>query len=235
MKKVLTIALLLVTGFIYGEEIITINTGFVNTYLIKGEQSWILVDTGMHGSEKSISEAINSRGIKPEDISHIIITHGHSDHFGNLKYYKELTKAQVICHKSIEENLANGEEVKPIPRTLLAKVLQTLFKSKEIGKIKPEITIDDYYDLKSIGLKGSIIHTPGHSKGSITIVLDSGQILIGDQLRKKSDTYNLGLFYEDEKVAKESLKKISSYKIDKVYLSHGEIITKNDFINAVSN
>lgn len=235
MKKALATALLLVTGFISAEEIITINLGFVNTYLIKGEQSWILVDTGMYGSEKNISEAMTSRGIKPEDISHIIITHGHSDHFGNLKYFKDITKAQVICHKNIEENLANGEEVKPVPRSFFAKVLQALFKSKELSKIRPEIVIDDNFDLNSIGLKGSIIHTPGHSVGSITIVLDSGQILIGDQLRKKSDSYNLGLFYEDEKLAIKSLKKISLYNIDKVYLSHGDIITKDDFMKAITN
>lgn len=233
MKKILLIFLLFFTGLIYSEEIIPVNTGFVNVYLIKGADSWILIDTGMPGSEDKILKVMGENRIKPEDISHIILTHGHGDHIANLKYYKDLTGAKVICHKAIKQNLIDGKEVEATPRTFTGKVLDFFFKSKEMESITPDIAINDYYDLDHVGLEGSIIYTPGHSIGSITIILSSGQVLIGDQVRGKPGKYDLGMFYEDEKAAIESLKKIAEYNISEIYLSHGKVISKGDLLEAI--
>lgn len=233
MKKTLLIFLLFLTGLIHSEEIVPVNTGFVNVYLIKGENNWILVDTGIPGSEDRILKAMGENSIKPEDISHIVLTHGHGDHVANLKYYKDLTGAEIICHIAIKQNLIDGEEVKATPQTFKGRVLNFFFKSKQMESITPDITFDDRYDLNQIGLEGVIIYTPGHSVGSTTIILDSGQVLIGDQLRGKPGKYDFGMFYDEEKTAIESLKRIAEYNITKIYLSHGDIISKDDLLEAV--
>lgn len=233
MRKFTISILLAIAGILHSEKIIPVSTGFVNVYLIKAENSWVMVDTGMPGSEEKILKVMGENGIKPGIISHIILTHGHGDHIANLKYYKDLTGAQVVCHSNIKQYLIDGEDVKAIPRIFTGKVLDFFFKSKELEGITPDITFDDDFDLSPLGLMGSIIYTPGHSIGSITIILDSGQVLIGDQLRGKPGKYNLGMFFDNEEIAIESLKKISEYNITEIYLSHGKIIKKDDLLEAI--
>lgn len=64
------------------EEIVPINFGFVNSFIIKGLNQIILVDTGIPGSTKKIIEKIVEEGFKSEQVSLIILTHAHFDHTG---------------------------------------------------------------------------------------------------------------------------------------------------------
>ena len=73
----------------------TINLGFVKTFLIKGEK-YILVDTGMTNSFEKIKKFLDRNQINPKDISLLILTHNHLDHFGGLNEMKALTGAKVL-------------------------------------------------------------------------------------------------------------------------------------------
>lgn len=229
MKKHLLILFLFLAGTIFSEEITTINTGIVNVYLIEGNYGLVLVDTGMKDSIKKIENVFKEEKISFEDIKYIVLTHGHGDHLENVKYFKDLTGAKIICHQSIVEHIKNGDEVEAIPQTFLGKILNTFFGMKPFEGAIPDITFDKEFNLNDIGLDGIAMHTPGHSKGSITLLLNSGQVLIGDQLRKEGKGYGLGMFYDNKKIAINSLKMISNYDFDRIYLSHGDIISREEF------
>lgn len=214
---------------IFSEVVIPINTGMVNVYLIEGKQGWVMVDTGMKNGIKKIEDIIQDRNISYTEIKYIVLTHGHGDHIENIKYFKELTGARVLCHSSILEHIEKGIEVDAIPQTLFGKLLNSLFKMKPFDGVIPDIIFENELDLKEIGLNGFALHTPGHSKGSITLLLNSGHVILGDQLRKEGKNYGLGMFYEDKGLAIESLKNISKYDFDKIYLSHGDIIAREEF------
>jgi glyoxylase-like metal-dependent hydrolase (beta-lactamase superfamily II) len=59
-------------------------------------------------------------------------------------------------------------------------LLFAIFKKISFPKFKPDILItDEPYPLKAYGIDGNIIHTPGHTFGSISVILDSGEAFVG--------------------------------------------------------
>jgi len=104
---------------------------------------------------------------------------------------------------------------------------QTTMNDEKPGRL-------DKFDLNEFGISGDVIHTPGHSKSSVSVVLVNGEVLVGDLIREeKPGVVGLGMSYEDEVTALESAEKIAAYKPRIIYLSHGTTIDYhmlNDFI-----
>jgi glyoxylase-like metal-dependent hydrolase (beta-lactamase superfamily II) len=96
----------------------------------------------------------------------------------------------------------------------------------EITPAKVDITFKDKIDLTIYGVDATAIHSPGHSKGTITILFNSGVTFIGDQLRKGKKGLNLGMFYDEKEMAIGSIKAFKKYNLSDIYLSHGAKITK---------
>jgi glyoxylase-like metal-dependent hydrolase (beta-lactamase superfamily II) len=66
--------------------------------------------------------------------------------------------------------------------------------------VEPDILMKNEFDLSEYGINGKIVHTPGHTEDSITIILDNGEMLLGDLVRGKDPDIHLGQFYEDKEV-----------------------------------
>ena len=78
---------------------------------------------------------------------------------------------------------------------------------------------------RNIIYEGKIIHTPGHSPGSCSIILDNGEALIGDLVRENSfGRIDTGLFYDNRDQIFDSLVMVSSLNPSTIFLSHGGMI-----------
>jgi glyoxylase-like metal-dependent hydrolase (beta-lactamase superfamily II) len=213
-----------------------INLGHYNIYLIQTDNGYILVDTGMPNINKKLDEAFQKYGVDPKRIQLIILTHGHMDHVGSVAYIKKITGGKVLCHRSFSKDLGAGKIEVAVPKNFLGRFFHfmTGFLGSKIEGVIPDILLDDEFDLSEYGVSGKIIHTPGHSQSSISIVLDNGEALVGDLIREvKPGVVGLGMFYEDKKTALESLKKIAACDPRIIYLSHSDTIDNrelNDFI-----
>ncbi len=204
-----------------------VNVGHVNVYLIETETGHILVDTGMPHKEKKLDQVFETAGVDSKGVRLIILTHGHMDHVGAIAYAQRITGAQVLCHRSIAERLANGEIEAAVPQNLAGRLLNfmTGLAGSSFEGTKADILVDDEFDLNEYGIAGKIIHTPGHSASSISIVLDNGEALLGDMVRERSSgEIVLGMFYEDEPLLFESLDKVMALEPRTIYLSHGKCI-----------
>jgi glyoxylase-like metal-dependent hydrolase (beta-lactamase superfamily II) len=108
---------------------------------------------------------------------------------------------------------------------LRTRVMNYLTRWLKYKGVAPDILIDDEFDLSGYGIAGRIIHTPGHSTSSISIVLDNGEALIGDMVREEeSGEVGVGPFYEDGQLLLESLKRVAALEPTTIYLSHGSTI-----------
>ena len=92
--------------------------------------------------------------------------------------------------------------------------------------------IDDRFDLGDFGVKGKAIHTPGHTPSSISVILDSGGVIISGDL-STGCTHQLPMFAMDFPRAKESLRRVVSFEPAKIYFAHGgflepEIMQESD-------
>jgi glyoxylase-like metal-dependent hydrolase (beta-lactamase superfamily II) len=201
--------------------------GGVNIYLIWTASGHILVDAGMPNLGKKLDRMLDDASVDPKSVQLIVLTHGHMDHIGSVAYAKEATGGKVLCHRSLAENLKNGKMEQAIPRTreVGVRLMNALTKLLKYTGVEPDIKMDDEFDLSGYGIAGRIIHTPGHSASSISIVLDNGEALIGDMVREEATgEIGLGAFYEDKQLLIESLEKVAALEPRTIYLSHGDTI-----------
>jgi len=208
-----------------------VNIGHVNIYFVETDRGHIIVDTGMPNSNKKLDTAFKEFGMDPKSVQLIILTHGHMDHIGSTAYVQQITGGKVLCHQSFAKDLANGKIETAVPQNLLGRVLNfmTSFLGSNIEAVTADVVMDEEFDLDEYGISGKVIHTPGHSQSSISIVLDNGEALVGDLIREeKPGVLGLGMFYEDGETALESVKKIEAYKPRIIYLSHSTTIDIND-------
>lgn len=205
--------------------------GHANIHFIKTETGYILVDTGMPHNNDKLDEAFVMTGVAPANVDLIIVTHGHMDHTGCLAYAKEITGAKVLSHISLSEQLAAGKIEPAVAQNSFGRFLNFMtgilkfFGGTDIEAVKPDILTEDHYDLAEHGIEGQIIHTPGHSQSSLSIILGTGEALIGDMIRDEGKgIFGPGQFYEDKPTLIESLEKVTSFEPATIYLSHGDFI-----------
>jgi hydroxyacylglutathione hydrolase len=195
---------------------------FVNVIMIFGEKI-TLIDTGVKGSEGKIFDYIKQSNRDFSEIASIIISHSHPDHIGSAAKIKELTGCRVLAHEAEKEWIENIEIQniqRPVPGFF--------------NLVDRSVTVDEYLFngqeiLSADGLSLEIIHSPGHSKGSVNIAFKEDKILFtADSIPLKNDIPNYDNFIDLMK----SLDKIRENKEFKVLLtSWTPPLTDRDEIN----
>jgi len=143
---------------------------FVYVYLIYGERI-CLIDSGVVSSERIIFDYIKKTGRSPEDISLLVLTHSHPDHIGAAQAVKKASGCKVATHTAerawIEDVDVQARD-RPVPG----------FHTLVGGSVKVDCTLQDgdVLDLGK-GLSLNVVHTPGHSKGSISLWLPEERAL----------------------------------------------------------
>ncbi|MFZ5354356.1 MAG: MBL fold metallo-hydrolase [Bacillota bacterium] len=206
------------------KQISIVPLGMTKAFIIKGIKN-ILVDTGMPGSFDRIMDAMKLSGIEPPEISLIVITHNHLDHVGELYRLKQFTGAEVLIHKSEAEALEKGISTDVKPTGFFGKLLLRLVKDQKITGVKADILLEEEMSLKEYGIDGKIIHTPGHTPGSISVILDSGEMIVGDLLSgnriSKGKKADKPVFAVDLAALKATLLKLADLSPKVVYNTHG--------------
>jgi hydroxyacylglutathione hydrolase len=154
---------------------------FVYSYLIFGRKIY-LIDTGVAGAEKIIYEYIDARGRNPAEITSIVLTHTHPDHIGSVMSIKEFSNCRVYVHEAETawlEDIQLQCEQRPVPG----------FFNLVAGSTSVDQVLRDGRILElDEEIKVKIIHTPGHSKGSVSIYWeDESALFTGDVLISPED------------------------------------------------
>ncbi len=209
-----------------GSEVIQIPLGRVNAFIIRGKRP-VIVDTGYPGSAPAIIDRLTENGIDPQTVSLILITHGHTDHFGSAAELKKLTGAPVAIHKLDADALKKGQDPPLNPTGAIGRLLMPLLKRRGPAKappVKPDLLIEGELDLKKFGVNGKVIHTRGHTPGSVCVILPGGEVIIGDTIMNGIVRFrqpNYPLFAHDIKQLRESIKLILRQKPTRIFSGHG--------------
>lgn len=217
-------------------KITTFTLGISNVFLIK-EKGKILVDTGTYMTSEEYMELFSKHKLNPREIDLIVISHGHIDHFAHVHELRALTGAPVLCHKNAVHALQTGKSSKAIPRNELGKrVLEMIKGNKRIDyqPIEPDFIMESVFDLNQYGISGKILHTPGHSDCSITVLLDSGEAFVSDMLVVNPFTGEpcAAYFADDEKVLFDNIRMLLGIA-HTFYSGHGGPFTKEEILKLV--
>ncbi|MBU3113559.1 MBL fold metallo-hydrolase [Clostridium lacusfryxellense] len=208
------------------KQVITINLGMVKAFLIKGEK-YILVDTGLPKSFEKIKKFLIKNGINPKDISLIILTHNHIDHTGGIMQMKDLTGAKVLIHRIEGDYLQKGISTPVQVRSVFAKLIIIVMKDPIIESFKADLLIEDNFNLNEFGVNGEVIHTPGHTAGSLSVLLNNGETIVGDMIsgkdKKKFTTAKYPFIWNNINDLRNSINMLLSKGAKVFYNSHGDV------------
>jgi N-acyl homoserine lactone hydrolase len=133
------------------------NLAFCGVTLIEGTKR-ILVDVAHNGRRTLLLERLKDRGLTPDDIDYVFLTHSHWDHMLNIDLFPN---AKVLIHPVERQYIKD-----PLPSDYAtASYTTTILESTQLMEVRGGEEIDD-------GVK--VIETPGHSKGSMSLLLRSG-------------------------------------------------------------
>jgi glyoxylase-like metal-dependent hydrolase (beta-lactamase superfamily II) len=153
----------------------------INAYLVLGRRP-VVVDAGTPGSGQTIHDRITAHGVDPADISLIVITHGHIDHFGAAAELHRLTGAPVAGHVADLGPYRSGRVRKPyLPTGPMGRLMARSRKLHiRAEPVEPDVLIRGETSLDDFGLAARIMPTPGHTAGSVSVLTDDGDLVAGD-------------------------------------------------------
>lgn len=210
-------------------DIHPIPMGIDTIYAIRGD-AVILVDGGDPHRLKRFKKGLERASIAPDEIQLLIATHGHWDHVGSIREIKELTGTDVLMHRDDEHFLRDARPAQPPGLTTWGKVLTALVKLYLPLVAIPTFDVDRFVEgdqevsLAGYGIPGVVIHTPGHTRGSLSVVLESGEAFVGDlamnrlPLRRRP---GMPIFGDDADTIRKSWRKVLDRGAKIVYPAHG--------------
>ena len=182
--------------------VIPIDLVGVNSYLVAAKNGYVLVDTGGHltmdktfdNRRKKLMEALAAVGCTKGELRLILLTHGDNDHVANAAYLRKEFDAPIAMHHGDLELVEDPTLEMMVGsfryQSVLFKLVYQLMKKKieritkkaldDFESFTPDILISDKMKLKDYGLEGTIIHLPGHTAGSIGLLLEDGSLMAGD-------------------------------------------------------
>ncbi|MBL8160705.1 MAG: MBL fold metallo-hydrolase [Anaerolineae bacterium] len=206
--------------------IIPIRLAVSNVFAVRAEKT-IIVDSSNPGNGQRILDRLARHGIQPRDISLIFLTHGHMDHFGSAPELRQLTGAPIALHPGDADMVRAGRNLEMQPTGLQGRLLAPLFR-QQIAPFEPDIWLDEGFDLSAYGVTGRIIATPGHSPGSVSLLLPDGNALVGDLLRGGHlggallpHQPEYAYFYDDFAQMQRSIHEFMRLKPRRLYVGHG--------------
>lgn len=140
-----------------------------NVYVILGSHGFVMVDSGLGFNTKSIINALRKLGLRVEDLRVLINTHCHLDHTGGNREILSLSRAKLALHEVDAKFIEEGEASAIEPIGILSvspRPLRVDFKLREGSTLNLGTRI----------LR--VIHTPGHTPGSMCLFDEADKVLI---------------------------------------------------------
>lgn len=212
-----------------GIRIHSVQLGMNHCYVIQ-DAGCIMIDGGFPGTTRDFKRAIARLSIKPADIGLVILTHGHFDHVGSASNIRRFTGARVAMHLADKQQLEKDRMTWPPGVTLWGKISRGLLKPflSLLPFDIPPIDVllgDEGLSLEEYGIPGRIIHTPGHSPGSVSVLLDSGDAFVGC-LAQNSLPFclspRLPIYAQDIEKVKESWRVLIAQGAKIIHPGHGK-------------
>ena len=207
----------------------TIPLGVGNCYILQGEGT-ILIDGGAPKKAKRFVEALKGLTIKPEDVRLIVLTHGHWDHIGSAREIQEITGAPIALHRHERDCLEKSSIPLPPGVTawgnLFVRIMALFTPLIHVPATGVDTVLnDEEFPLSEYGIPGRIIYTPGHSRGSVTVLLETGDAFVGDLAMSGFPlrfTPGLPILAENMAEVRGSWKLLLDKGTKRVYPAHGK-------------
>ena len=184
-----------------------INVGYrsTNYWVISAGSSRILVDLGRPGMFGRLQANLKRMDVPLSEIKYAIATHFHIDHAGTGEELKQAGVQLLVIDLQLDSIPLMKSFTKPQDNYLEIKLDGNIVISVEESR----------QALQAVGIPGQIVHTPGHSDDSISVLLDDGRVFTGDLTRPDF------IYQEDPEPVYRSWQRLWELGARQVYPGHG--------------
>jgi glyoxylase-like metal-dependent hydrolase (beta-lactamase superfamily II) len=179
-----------------------------------------VVDTGTAGSAGAILDAVAAVGRRLADVKEIVLTHFHADHCGGAAELAARTGAAVVAHRA-DAPVIRGPG--PGARPVLTAAERPI--AAAVGPVAPAPPVEvdrEVVDGDATAGGGVIVGVPGHTPGSITLLVPRrGVLFAGDSVATYAGDAILGVFNIDRDAAIASVGKLAALELDVACFGHG--------------
>jgi hydroxyacylglutathione hydrolase len=210
-------------------QIETVRAGVTNIYLLR-ERGTVLVDPGGPTRGTAGFRKVLPRLGTPPRLDLMVITHAHFDHVSAAIPLREATGAPVAVHRADAEWLRAGQVVWPSGVTRWGKfgrnvIGPLMMPFLRVAAMEPDLLLsDEGLDLAPYGVSGRVVYTPGHTPGSVSVVLPSGEAFVGDLAMNGPPMClapSFGIFAHHPERVPESWRQLLALGVRTVYPAHG--------------
>jgi glyoxylase-like metal-dependent hydrolase (beta-lactamase superfamily II) len=204
--------------------------GVVNCYLVQSGHRFVLIDTGPASGREKLHAALADAGCGRGDLNLIILTHGDFDHTGNCRSLRERLGAPVAMHPGDAGMIERGDMFwnRRSGNALIGALAPILYRFPRSSRLNPDVWVEDGKSVWEYGLDATVVHLPGHSQGSVGVLMAGGDLFCGDLL-ENGERPGLGSIMDDAEAAAASIEKLRGVEVATVYPGHGEPFPMAEF------
>jgi glyoxylase-like metal-dependent hydrolase (beta-lactamase superfamily II) len=161
----------------------TFTVPFNNSHLLMQGDRGVLIDAGSEEGAEHLDKLIRESGFDPKNLAAIVITHGHHDHAGGARHFRETYDTPIIAGSGDVPLLKAGRNDTLCPTTAFARLRYNRDQAGRYTGYEPDVAVRNVLNLKSrYGIDAVAFLLPGHTEGSL--VITAGQFaFIGDLFR----------------------------------------------------
>ena len=141
-----------------------------NYFLVDAGAQALAFDVGWPGTLNEYGRRLRPTGKRVRDIGHLIVSHFHPDHAGLAQELKEQGARFIVF------------DFQPVFIEAMERIIEKSMTYRRLVRADIHIlTIaESRRFLRTLGLAGEVVHTPGHTDDSVSLLLDTGDVFTGD-------------------------------------------------------
>lgn len=221
-----------------GSVIIQVLAGRSNVYLVKTGGMNILVDTGRKKYRTRLLNRLHDLGISQVHL--LVLTHTHFDHSENAAYLKNHFNLKIMVHAEEKSFLEKGRNTQvwciiPGLAFLIDRMIPFALRKNDYEPAIADLIVEGEQSPGELPPGLRILHTPGHSMGSVSLLVDDEIALVGDLIFGVVGISSVPPFADNPLEMIRSWKKVMDSGVQLILTGHGHPRTLEKFIRHYSS
>lgn len=187
-----------------------------NAYLLVGKKT-VLIDSSSQNNSQALVEGLEGIGVSSKSVDLVLFTHAHADHFSGSAPF---TAAEMGMHK-LDANYVNAKDQMYTASTMLG--------SSHFPKIKRFLSPGEKIEFKPFNLE--VVHTPGHTQGSVSFFDKAQKILFSGDLLFKGGFGRFDLPSGDKQELLNSINSVKKLGFETLLPGHGLVLKEKQSEN----